>query len=401
MANPQNLADDTPLLPWLPGNFQSRLIGDALELQASLAGEEVSVMRLQANKDVTFFGELLLDDGNVWSLGTISLTNTDPSASDVVSFRQSQAEGDEVMRISREGNQGGISQLNAGPEMSLKLLSRVATANAGAGEPAVELDTEADVTASETLLRLSSNTTSCYTFSGRGPAASVMTMRCWGPAGLKILAQDDTEVQALELEGSNVTIDSDAQMTLLSPASTSATLVLDSYTNNTTAGRKWGLVSDQSSGDLNIQVGGNTRAALNNDALLELTSPSSSSAELQLDSGNGPGGGLWGLESHRVTGDLNVKKAGSTRFAFDGSTIFTLEGASGDSPTLVLDASAATNGETWNVVSNGTTGKLTFREGASEVVLSLSTGSAIEAKYAVLFQAGGGVNTRAIASKPQ
>ena len=99
--NPANVVDALPERVFYKGPFEAWLGTGFLDLR--FAGDPPSrPIRLCENLDVRFYGEIILETGNIRSYQTISLTQLGDG--DIVSFRQGAGTGQEKAAISDDGS---------------------------------------------------------------------------------------------------------------------------------------------------------------------------------------------------------------------------------------------------------------------------------------------------------
>lgn len=90
---------------WSPTSFEVYQNNDIMQFRAqfnSNPATDVVLMTFMANRDVSLYGELMMNGGAMRSLRTFSI-NVTTSGEDVVSFRSGNAPGDEVLRILSDG----------------------------------------------------------------------------------------------------------------------------------------------------------------------------------------------------------------------------------------------------------------------------------------------------------
>ena len=121
---------------WGPDQFQAYQLRDYLDFRAVYNGvENRSVLRLWSNLEAHLYGELILHDGAIRSINTMSIhcvTNT----TDIVSFRSGTNVGDEIARLSHESVLtifNGSDQARLSP--SLLQFTVGATIQGGSGSP--------------------------------------------------------------------------------------------------------------------------------------------------------------------------------------------------------------------------------------------------------------------------
>lgn len=121
---------------WGPDQFQAYQLRDYLDFRAVYNGvENRSILRLWSNLEAHLYGELILHDGAIRSINTMSI-HCVTNATDIVSFRSGTNVGDEIARLSHDSVLtifDGTDQARLSP--SLLQFTVGATIQGGSGSP--------------------------------------------------------------------------------------------------------------------------------------------------------------------------------------------------------------------------------------------------------------------------
>ena len=191
MANPDTIVQlvGDPYRPWNATSLEAWLGVDHADLRF-VGGGALTPLRLFANGDVRLYGELLLDDGAVRASDTIALTVYD--SNDIVSFRSGSGAGDELLRIDVDGAICGAA------ESTLVLKSYVSTGST----PGVKIDSDTALASDQPLLRIDSAGSTKITMSSEA-------CRFWSANDYKLLAKSTSGLHQLQVHGKTVEIGAD------------------------------------------------------------------------------------------------------------------------------------------------------------------------------------------------
>lgn len=367
---------------WQGNAYKIYELKDYLDFRVMFDTTVLSVMRLQSNRDVHFYGELIVRDGGVRSFNTFGLTCFD-SGQDVVSFRSGTGEGEEVLRVENDGT------LSSAPEHGLSLRSRVlATAPI---LTAFTLNSDVAMYSTQTYLELQQAGSTAMTLTGA--ISGTAQIRAWNTGGLRITAEaTGSAYKDLTLEADKLRLSTNgasgieqwAKLQIVSnvrvlgiedAGATAKVLEIQAEVlrfKDTGASVIWG----------EFYVDTKSYIVSTNDVYLKaLSGATSKTIEIE-------GAGLKFLAKNASSKLVVTDTDASTeRCALVNTAKLTLTAASSVEPSLELDATATTSGKKWTIRSGtagGGLGHLLFVDTTDSITVEIDTeGSITTPKYII------------------